>query len=321
MRRPLDYIFLFLKGIFIGAAGVFQGISGGSLVLLLGIYQEFIFSIRAFDHKAYQMLKAKRFYPLWRKINGNFLVTLLAGVVTGLLTLGPLFADLYSEYFILISAFFFSLVIIAALVLFQKITRWNFTVIIFIFIGISISYFLTRSPHFITPDNVLFAFIAGVLTCCTFVLPGVSAAFILMFIGKYQYILTSFDSLEIVVMSFFIAGGTLGVWGMALYMGNMLADGFNATVAFLAGLMMGSLNKIWPWRVVYEYATTPEGKQIPGFDKSILPWRYLELTGKDPQVFYAILMMALGVFMVVLIEKIATRLKTKRADTWKKYLG
>ena len=70
-------------------------------------------------------------------------------------------------------------------------------------------------------------------------------------------------------------------------------------------------SNLWPWREVFEYATTIQGKRIPAFDKSILPWRYLELTGKDPQVFYAILMMALGVFMVVLIEKIAARLKTK----------
>lgn len=312
MRRPLDYIFLYFKGICIGAAGVFQGISGGSLALLMGTYQETLFSIRAFDKKAFQLLRDKKFASLWKKINGNFLTTLIAGVITGFLTLRPVVADLYKDHFILMSAALVSIVIIAALLLLRKITRWNITVAIFILIGIAISYFLTRAPHFITPDNFLFAFIAGVLAWCTFVLPGVSGAFILMFIGKYQYILTSFDSLEIAVMVFFIAGGILGVWGMALYMGNMLADGFNATVAFLAGLMMGSLNKIWPWRVVYEYATTPEGKQIPGFDKSILPWRYLELTGKDPQIFYAILMMAVGVFIVVLIEKIATRLKTKR---------
>ncbi|HET9487092.1 MAG TPA: DUF368 domain-containing protein, partial [Chryseosolibacter sp.] len=91
----------------------------------------------------------------------------------------------------------------------------------------------------------------------------------------------------------------------------LLTEFHNATVALFAGLMIGSLNKIWPWREVLEYATTIQGTRIPAFDKSILPWRYLELTGKDPQVFYAILMMAAGVFMVVLIEKIAARLKTK----------
>jgi putative membrane protein len=83
------------------------------------------------------------------------------------------------------------------------------------------------------------------------------------------------------------------------------------TVALLAGFMLGSLNKVWPWREVLEYATNSKGEQIAVFDKSILPWNYLSETGKDPQLFQAILMMALGVFIIVLIEKIAARLKTK----------
>jgi putative membrane protein len=311
LRRPLDYIILYLKGICIGASGVLQGVSGGSLSLLLGIYQEFVYSIRAFDRKAFELLRGKKIYRFWKKVNGNFLSTLLAGIVTGFFTLRPLVSALYSEHFVLVSSFFFSLIIIAALLLFRKITRWNPTVLIFIVIGFCISYLLTRAPHFETSDNVLTDFIAGALACSTLIVPGVSGSFILLFIGKYQYILASFGSPEIAVMVFFMAGGILGVWAAARYIGNMMADGFNPTVALLGGLMMGSLNKIWPWRVVYEYATTLQGKQIPGFDKSILPWRYTEFTGKDPQIFYAVLMMALGVFMMVLIEKVAARLKTR----------
>jgi putative membrane protein len=85
----------------------------------------------------------------------------------------------------------------------------------------------------------------------------------------------------------------------------------SSTIALLAGFMLGSLNKVWPWREVLEFVTNSKGEQVPAFDRSILPWHYLATTGKDPQVFQAILMMALGVFIVVLIEKIAVRLKTK----------
>ena len=91
----------------------------------------------------------------------------------------------------------------------------------------------------------------------------------------------------------------------------MLHNYRSASIALLAGLMFGSLNKVWPWREVLEYVTNSKGEQVPAFDKSILPWHYFATTGKDPQVFQAILMMALGVFLVVLIEKIAVRLKTK----------
>ena len=312
MRRPLNYIFLFIKGLCIGASGALHGISGGSMALLLGAHQEFVFSLRAFDHKAFQLLRGKKFSAFWEKINGNFLVTLLAGISAGILALRAVFNYYLFQYPIFISSFFFSLVIIAALLLLRKITRWNAGVFLSILAGLTLSYFLTRSAPFSTPDHVFMAFPAGLLAGTTLIIPGVSGAFILMFIGKYQYILTSFGSLEIGVIILFIAGGILGIMVIARFMTSLLTDYFNATVALFAGLMIGSLNKIWPWREVYEYATTVQGKQIPAFDKSILPWRYLEITGKDPQLFYAILMMALGVFMVVLIEKIAAGLKTKR---------
>lgn len=294
-----------------GATGVLQGISGASMALLLGIYHEFIFSLAAMDVNALQMLKQKSFAAFWKRINGNFLLVLIAGIVAGLLTLRALFGFYFTQYPIFISSFFFSLVIIAALLLLRKITRWNIGVVLFVLAGLALSYFITRSAPFSSPDSHFFSFIAGILAGATFVIPGVSGAFILMFIGKYQHILTSFGSLEIEVIILFIAGGILGILVIARFMARLLAEFHNATVALFAGLMIGSLNKIWPWREVFEYATTIQGKRIPAFDKSILPWRYLELTGKDPQVFYAILMMALGVFMVVLIEKIAARLKTK----------
>lgn len=294
-----------------GSTGVLQGVSGASMALLLGIYHEFVFSLAALDGNALQLLRQKKVGAFWKRINGNFLLALVSGIIAGLLTLRAVFSFYFTQYPIFISSFFLSLVIIAALLLLRKITRWNIGVAVFVVGGMALSYFITRSAPFAFADNPFFSFLAGLLAGATFVIPGVSGAFILMFIGKYQHILTSFGSLEFDVIILFIAGGILGIMVIARFMARLLADFHNATVAFFAGLMIGSLNKIWPWREVFEYATTIQGKRIPAFDKSILPWRYLELTGKDPQVFYAILMMALGVFMVVLIEKIAARLKTK----------
>lgn len=281
------------------------------MALLLGIYHEFIFSLAAIDGSAWQLLRKKDFGPFWKRINGNFLLILLTGIVTGLLFLRAVFSIYFNEHSIYLSSFFFSLVTIAALLLLRKITRWNIGIVACILGGLALSYFITRSAPVTSPEHFLFSFLAGAMAGATFVIPGVSGAFILMFIGKYQHILTSFGTLEIEVIILFIAGGIIGILVIARFIARLLADFHNATVAMFAGLMIGSLNKIWPWREVFEYATTIQGKRIPAFDKSILPWRYLELTGKDPQVFYAILMMALGVFMVVLIEKIAARLKTR----------
>lgn len=281
------------------------------MALLLGIYHEFIFSVRAIDREAWRLLRQKRISEFWRRINGAFLVVSAAGVFTGLLVLRAIFDYYYNEFPIYLSSFFFSLVIIAALLLLRRVTAWNFRVVLYGAVGLGLSYWITRSSPIALPDNFFSAWLAGVLAGSTLVVPGVSGAFILIFFGKYQFILASFGSLERDIIAFFVAGGILGIFVFARLIAAMLARHFNATVALFAGLMIGSLNKIWPWREVFEYATTMQGKRIPAFDKSILPWRYVELTGKDPQVFYALLMMALGVFIVVLIEKITARIKTK----------
>lgn len=281
------------------------------MALLLGVHLELVKSLGSFNRHAYRLLRQKKFNAFWKGINGNFLLAVLFGIFTGLLTLRSIFYYYFDQYPIFISSFFFSLVIIAALLLLRKVRQWTPGVVLALITGLIFSYLITRSAPFSTPDHLFFAFAAGVLAGSTLLIPGLSGAFILMFIGKYQHILTSFGSLEFDVVTLFVAGGVLGLMVVARFMSRLLVSYYNATVALFAGLMIGSLNKIWPWREVMEYATTIQGKQIPAFDKSILPWRYLEITGKDPKVFYAILMMASGVLMVVLIEKIAARLKTK----------
>jgi putative membrane protein len=288
-----------------------QGISGGSMSLLLGIYHKFIFSIRSFDRGALRLLRERRFSEFWTKVDGAFIAVGAAGFITGLLVLQSVFDRYYNAFPIHFSSFFFSLVLIAALLLLRRITEWHFVIILCAIGGLTLSYCLTRISPISIPNNHFSACLVGVLAGGTLVVPGVSGVFILIFFGKYQFILTSFGTLERDIIAFFVAGGILGVFVFARVIAAMLTRHFNASVAFFAGLMIGSLNKIWPWREVFEYATTMQGKRIPAFDKSILPWRYMELTGKDPQLFNAILLMALGVFMVVVIEKITRRLKTR----------
>lgn len=281
------------------------------MALMLGVHHNLVRSIHAIDLPTLRMIGKGDAVSFWKKVNGAFLLVIALGIVTALLFFRALFSQYFSKHPIFISSFFFSLVIIAALLLLRRIRRWNAGVILCILTGMALTYLLTLSPPFTTPDNPMYGFLAGFLAGWTLIIPGVSGAFILMFVGKYQYILTSFGSLETNVIILFIAGGILGITVIARFVAMLLREYYNLTVGLFAGLMIGSLNKIWPWREVYEYATTVQGQRIPAFDKSILPWRYLEITGKDPQVFYAILMMASGVFMVVLIEKIAARLKTR----------
>jgi len=212
---------------------------------------------------------------------------------------------------ILVWSFFFGLILISAPLVLREIKNWNPTIIVTFFVGAGIAYAITLLSPAQTPGGIWFIFFAGALTICAVILPGISGTFILLLIGKYQYIVNALITFNIPVIIVFITGCALGLLVFSRFLTWILNNYHSATVALLAGFMLGSLNKVWPWREVLEYVTNSKGQQVPAFDKSILPWHYFATTGKDPQVFQAILMMALGVFLVVLIEKIAVRLKTK----------
>ena len=304
-------MFLYVKSLCIGAVEVLHGVSGGSMAFILNIYQELVFSICAVDREAIHLLKNQQWTSFWKKINGNFLFTVVAGVMTGWFSLLWLMAYLHRYFFIPVNAFFFTLIFMATLLTLGKMKKWNIKIAMALVLGVSVGFALTIITPLSVTDNLLMAFVSGTLSMVSLILPGVSGAFILVLLGKYQFILTSFIDLKIAVIVFYLTGCFLGLASAARIIRWMLAHYQSVTVALLSGLTIGALNKLWPWRNVIEYATNGLGDRVPAFDKSILPWDYLAVTGKDPQVFMAILMMALGVFIVVLIEKVAARLKTK----------
>jgi putative membrane protein len=294
-----------------GATEVIQGVSGSSMALILGVYHDLVNSLRSIDSAAFSLLRAGNFLGFWRSINGRFLFTILSGFVVGIITLAKGITDLLITNFILTSSIFFGIILISGVLMFRKIKKWRIGVLFGFLIGFAINFSLTLIEPFQTADIYLFVFIAGVLAGFALLFPGLSSAFILLIIGKYQLIVISFSQLNAWVIVLFVTGCVLGLWIASRLIHKILAEYYSTTVALLAGLMLGALNKLWPWRYTFEYVTNAEGDQIPAFDESIVPWKYMALTGKDPQIFQAILMVALGVFLVVLIEKIAAGLKTK----------
>jgi len=294
-----------------GVADVIPGMSGGSVAFVSGIYSEMVHSLRAIDREAFQLITKKRYEDFWIKINGSFLLTLFAGVITSLFFLARGMTLLQSRYPIFVWSFFFGLILICALLVLREIKKWNLGIIITFLCGAAVAYGITVLSPLQTPVSIWFIFLTGMLSVSAIVFPGISGAFLLLLLGKYQYMINALISFNIVVILVFLAGCVLGLIGFSRVLTWTLDTYHSATVASLAGLMLGSLNKVWPWRVVLEYVTNSKGEQVPAFDKSILPWHYLATTGKDPQVFQAILMMAISVFIVVLFEKITARLKTK----------
>lgn len=294
-----------------GMADVIPGLSGGSVAFITGIYSEMVRALRSIDRESFELLTKKRFQDFWNKINGTFLVVLFAGFFTSLFTLARLITYLQTKYPILVWSFVFGFVLISALLVLRDIKKWNLSVVAAFLFGAVVSYGITLLSPAQTPAAIWFIFLTGMLSVSALLIPGLSGAFILLLLGKYQYMVNALISLNLLVIIVFLAGCMVGLIGFSRFLTWTLDNYHNATVALLTGFMLGSLNKVWPWREVVEYVTNSRGDQVPAFDRSILPWHYFNITGKDPQVFQAILMMAISVFIVVLFVKIAARLKTK----------
>lgn len=294
-----------------GVADVVPGVSGGTIAFITGIYDELLHSIKAIDRDAIILLRRDGFREFWSKVNGNFLLVLLLGVVTSLILLARVTMYLLLHHPIFVLSFFFGLILISVPLVLREIKKWNIAAIFAILLGIAITYGIGRLSPMESPDALWFVFLVGLLAVCAMFIPGLSGVLVLVLLGKYQFIARSLLDFNLPVILVLLAGCAVGLVGFSRFLTWILDNYHTTTVALLAGFMLGSLNKVWPWREAFEFVTNSKGEQIPVFDKSILPWDYFATTGKDPLVFQAILMMALGVFIIVLIEKIASRLKTK----------
>jgi putative membrane protein len=193
----------------------------------------------------------------------------------------------------------------------RDIKVWSVSSIVSFLAGIVIAYLITVLSPTETPTNLPFIFFCGALAICAMILPGISGAFILLLIGKYEYMINALITFNIPVIIVFVFGCFLGLLGFSRILGWVFTHYRFPALALLSGFMIGSLNKVWPWKEIIAFRMDHAGNQVPAFDQSIWPGQYLTKTGNDPLLFQAILFAALGIFLVVALEKIAALLKTK----------
>ncbi|MEQ9423839.1 MAG: DUF368 domain-containing protein [Cyclobacteriaceae bacterium] len=312
MKGSKDYILLYLKGIGMGGADVVPGVSGGTIAFITGIYEELINSIKSLDLNAFKLLFSLRLNEFWKHINGPFLITLFLGIVTSILSLAKLITYLLEHFPIQLWSFFFGLIVISALSVGSQIKNKNFVSGLFGVAGIVIAYLITSATPATTPDALWFIFLSGMVAICAMILPGISGSFILLIFGKYQYVLESLKDVNVAVIVVFVAGCVVGILSFSRVVSWFLQRHHDSTVAVLAGFMVGSLYKIWPWKNTLSYRVNSAGEQVPFLQDNVLPTEYLELTGNEPLLLYAVLFMAFGFFIVVILEKIALSVRKPR---------
>lgn len=307
IKTVQDYIKLFLKGVAMGGADVVPGVSGGTIAFITGIYETLLNAIKSFDAEAVRLLFRFKIAAFWHHVNGSFLLTLLSGIVLSIVTLAKVIHFLLEYYPIQLWSFFFGLIIIATYVVARAITKWSAGIVFAGFIGIAFAYWITQFTPAETPASLLFIFITGAVAICAMILPGISGSFLLLIMGKYAYILGAINERNIEVIVVFALGCVVGILTFARVISWLLEHYHNLAVALLAGFMLGSLNKIWPWKVVISTRLNSSGEEVPFLTENVFPHIYENATGNPAFVGQAILFMLLGIGIVIVLEKLATR--------------
>ncbi len=306
LKNTLKYIMIYLRGLGMGAADIIPAVSGGTIALITGIYEKLISSIKSINPALIKHAYKNGIGAAWQKINGNFLLALFAGILTSIFSLARLITWLISNHKILVWAFFFGLISASAIYLWKKINAKKLISFLFFLLGAAITFYITLVSPATTPESFIYVFAAGCIAICAMILPGISGSFILLLLGKYEFILNAVNELKADIIAIFAAGCVVGIISFSNVISWLFKRFPNQTLALLTGFMAGSLNKLWPWKEITETRISSSGEVIPLIEKNISPLNYPE----NPMIVEVICISLLGFIMVFLFEYIAMR-KTK----------
>jgi len=336
MQNIKHYLNIFLKGIAMGAADVVPGVSGGTIALITGIYQELINSISAVNFHTLKLLKNEGIAAAFTAINGKFLSFLIAGILVSVLSLAKLIHYLLDHEPVITWAFFFGLILASIWLVGKMVKVWDFNTLLALIVGTVISFGITQFSPTQGPDTLWYLFLSGMLAFIAMILPGISGSFILLLLGAYQLVLGKVsglldalvqgDSVLLLASVFslvvFVLGGLTGLLSFSRILKWMFNKYEAITLALLTGFLVGSLNKVWPWKqtlsVWYKHAGTSLEKTYPLIQKNVLPADYSQLTTaeqqlgllvKTPQLTAAIIYAIVGFLTIVILNNVSVRLK------------
>ena len=267
MKGLLKHIGIAVKGACMGAADVIPGVSGGTIAFIMGIYDQFVGSIASINAEAVKLLLHGKFKEFWKHINGSFLLALVIGIGTSVVCLAGLMQMLLADFPIHTWAFFFGLIVASSIFILRGIKDWRVRDAFFIVLGIVLGVTICTLSPTQTPDALWFIFLSGALAICAMILPGISGSFILLILGKYQFIMETITSCvgnvgalmgaegadkvlfwnSALTLAVFLVGAVVGILSFSKFLHWLLARWNKETLIVLAGFIIGSLVKVWPW--------------------------------------------------------------------------
>lgn len=329
MRKLKDYIMVGVKGACMGAADVIPGVSGGTIAFIMGIYDEFVGSLASVNAEAVRLLFSGKIKAFWKHINGNFLLSLILGIGVSVVALAGLMQMLLSDFPIPTWAFFFGLIVASSMFIIRGISGWKLKEVIFLVFGVVLGVVVCTLSPTKTPDALWFIFLSGAIAICAMILPGISGSFILLILGKYQYVMECISELvsgvdigsNLVIIGVFLIGAVVGILGFSKFLHWLLARWHKETLIVLAGFIIGSLVKVWPWSnteaivcsqfpaVAALAESAEEGSMIA--QKALDAAVSAQASQIDPQIGLAILFAIIGFSLVTGIELAGKRLSGK----------
>lgn len=293
-----EYGLVLLKGIAMGAADVVPGVSGGTIAFITGIYDKLLYSIKSINGQNLKLLFKGKAGAFWKAINGGFLLSLAAGIGLSVFSLARLITLLLDAYPVLVWAFFFGLIAASSLLVAKDIRQWNFKTIPGFLAGIGIALFITSATPAQTPENLPFIFLCGFIAICAMILPGISGSFILLLMGKYAFIMEAVKQLDPKVLGVFAIGAVCGIATFSRVLSYALHRFRDITLSVLTGFMLGSLNKVWPWKETVSTYLDSHGMEKALTETNVLPNAF---------IWQAVLLAAAGFLLVWGIERLSPR--------------
>lgn len=301
----IEYLFIFFRGLAMGAADVVPGVSGGTIAFITGIYARLLNAIKSVNFTALKLVFKEGIPAAWKHIDGNFLAALFAGIIVSLFSLSKALKWCLEYYPQLLWAFFFGLIIASSIYIIRQVAKWNIPAILGILIGGVVAYTITVLAPTEATTAYWMVFLAGAIAISAMILPGISGSFILLLMGMYKHVLNAATEMNIIFLLIFMMGCIVGLLLFSHILSWTFKNYENTTLAVLSGFMIGSLNKVWPWQNVLKMRVNSHGEEVPWLMENVLPSNY----SGTPYLMYCIFLLVAGFSVVFLLERLGKNLK------------
>jgi putative membrane protein len=302
-RSTRAALLLGLKGVCMGVADTIPGVSGGTIALITGIYEDLLSAIKSADTAMIRRLLRLDLKAGLAGFHARFLLCLFLGIGIAVFSIARLMHYLLVYHPVLTWSLFFGLIAASILVVGRQVEGWGRPGVWTAFLlGAAAAYAIVNLMPATTPETLGFIFLSGMCAICAMILPGISGAFILVILGKYEFIMATvknpFLPAHLVILLVFMAGCLVGLAGFSRFLKYLLNTHRNLTLALLTGLMLGAMRKVWPWKETLK-------SEMIGDQLQVLQTRNVLPPALDGEVFFAAFLVLAGFAAVVLLERIS----------------